>query len=137
MRNIGNFIPKSAILCLLTASVLARANADTIKAGLIAPLTGGGAQWGMAAAGGAKILADEVNATGGLEVACVKHQVELIALDDKYSATDAVAAYNRLVNQDGVKFVILVTSPATMALKQNVEDNKVLALTTAYTATPA
>jgi branched-chain amino acid transport system substrate-binding protein len=108
------------------------ASADTIKIGIIAALTGGGAPWGLAAANGPKILADEINAKGGLDVGGKKYQVQIIAYDDQYKAADAIAAYNRLVNHDGVKYVILMSTAATMALKQNVQDDKVVALTSSY-----
>lgn len=110
------------------------AGAETLRIGVIAPLTGGGASWGMAAAEASKILAAEVNAKGGLEVGGQKYPVQIVAYDDQYKAVDAVAAYNRLIKQDGVKFVMIHTSLATVALKRNVEDDKILTLTGAYTA---
>jgi branched-chain amino acid transport system substrate-binding protein len=108
--------------------------ADTIKVGVIAAMTGPGAAWGMAAAEGPKILASEINAKGGLEVGGKKYSVEIVAYDDQYKAADAVAAYSRLVKQEGVKYVVLMSSAATMALKQTVEDDQVVTLTASYTA---
>ncbi len=110
------------------------ASAQTVKIGVIAALTGGGAPLGIAAAQGAKIAAAEINARGGLEVGGRKHKVEVIAYDDQYKAADAVAAYNRLVRQDGAKYVIIMGSAAALALKQNVEDDKVIALTSSYSS---
>ena len=124
------------LLCgiFFLALSLTGACAETLKIGVIAPLTGGGAPWGLVAAGGPQILAAEVNAKGGLDVGGKKYQIEVIAYDDQYKAADAVAAYNRLVNQDGVKFMIILASPSTMALKQQIEDDKVVALTSAATS---
>ena len=118
----------------LFAGLLAGASAETLKIGVIAALTGPGAPWGMAAQHGPRILASEINAKGGLEVGGKKYQVEIVAYDDQYKTADAVAAYNRLVKQDGVKYVIIMSSAATMALKQNVEDDKVIGLTSAATS---
>lgn len=128
-------IPAKALASVIfvSASLLSAVHAQTLKIGVIAPLTGGGAPWGMAAAEAPKILAAEINAKGGLDVGGKKYRVEVIAYDDQYKAADSVAAYNRLVNQDGVRFMIVHTSPAAMALKQNVEDDKVIALTAAAT----
>ena len=125
-------IPR-ALALLATSMTLSVASAQTVKIGVIAALTGGGAPWGLAAAEGPRILAQEINDKGGLEVAGKKHKVEIVAYDDQYKAADAVAAYNRLVNQDKVKYVIIMGSAATMALKQQVEDDKVVALTASYT----
>jgi len=123
-------------VCLIGGAVapLAGANAETIKIGVIAALTGGGAPWGLAAAEGPRIVANEINAKGGLDVGGKKYTIEVIAYDDQYKTAEAIAAYNRLVNQDGVKYMIIMGSAATMALKQNVEDDKVIALTAAYTS---
>jgi branched-chain amino acid transport system substrate-binding protein len=107
--------------------------AQSIKIGVIAPLTGPAATWGQATVGGPKILAGEINAKGGLDVGGKKYKVEVIAYDDQYKAADAVAAYNRLVNQDGAKFVIVMTSASTLAIKQSAEDDKIIALTSSLT----
>ncbi|CAN5725318.1 ABC transporter substrate-binding protein [soil metagenome] len=122
-----------ALGLVLSAGLLTAVHAQTLKIGFIAPLTGVGAPWWMAAAEAPKILAAELNANGGLEVGGKKYRIEVVAYDDQYKAADSVAAYNRLVNQDGVKYMIVHTSPAAMALKQNVEDDKVVALTAAAT----
>lgn len=120
----------TATAALLMASAV---SAETLKIGVIAPLTGGGAAWGVAAKVGTELAAKDVNDAGGIDVGGVKYQVEVVSYDDKYMAGEAVAAYNRLVNFDEVKYVVLVTSAATMALKQDVEDDDVLALTASYT----
>lgn len=119
-----------AALAFSAASV----TANTLKLGVIAPLTGPGAPWGVAAAEGPRILANEINEKGGLDVGGRKYKVEVIAYDDQYRTAEAVAAYNRLVNQDGVKYLIILSSAGTMALKQNVKDDGVIALSSAYTA---
>jgi len=118
----------------LFAGMVAGAGAQTIKVGVIAALTGGAAQWGMAAAEGVKLAAAEVNAKGGLDVAGKKQKVEVVAYDDQYKAADAVAAYNRLTKQDGAKYVVILSSSGTMALKQAVEDDKVIGLSSSYSS---
>jgi len=112
--------------------LIAVTSAQTLKIGVIAPLTGGGAPWGMAAAEGTKIAAAEINAKGGLEVGGKKYRIEVVPYDDQYKAADALAGYTRLVKQDGVKYMVTLTALAGMALKQNLEDDKVVALTAAF-----
>ena len=129
-----SFTPISVALGLaLSACVLPGVNAQTLKIGVIASLTGPAAPFGLATAGGPRIAAAEINAKGGLEVSGKKYQVEIIAYDDQYKAADAVAAYSRLVKQDGVKFVIVMSSASTVAVKQNAEDDKIIALTSSVT----
>lgn len=124
----------AAVGLSLFAGLVTGAASQTLKIGVIAALTGGGAPWGTAAAQGPKIVASEVNANGGLDVGGKKYKIEVVAYDDQYKAADAVAAYNRLVRQDGVKYVIVMASAGTMAVKQSVENDKVIALTSSYTA---
>jgi branched-chain amino acid transport system substrate-binding protein len=108
------------------------ASAETLKIGVIAPLTGPAATWGMATAGGPKVLASKINSEGGLDVGGKKYTIEVVAYDDQYKAADAVAAYNRL-QQDDIKYVIVMTSASTLAIKQNAENDKVIALTSSLT----
>lgn len=109
-------------------------SAESLKIGIIGPLTGPGAPWGIAMEQAGQIAAREANARGGLDVDGRKVPVEIIAYDDQYKAAEAVAAYARLVNQDDVKYVFLLTSASTMALKEAVEDDEVLALTASFTS---
>ncbi|MCF8482430.1 MAG: ABC transporter substrate-binding protein [Rhodospirillum sp.] len=131
MKSIWKCLAPAAALALVATATAA--GAETLTIGVIAPLTGGGAPWGMAAAVGTRLAAEEANAQGGLDVGGEKVDVKIIAYDDKYMASEAVSAYNRLVKQDGVNYIVLVTSAATMALRQNIEDDEVLALTASYT----
>jgi len=127
-------IPLALVMAVLSTCLsLAVASAQTLKIGVVATLTGGGAPWGLAAAEATRILAQEINDQGGLAVGAQTYQVEVIAYDDQYKAADAVTAYNRLINQDGVKFVVIMGSAATMALKTQVEDEQVVTLTASYT----
>jgi len=133
MLKLKNVAKAAALSAALTLGWTAAVQAQTLKIGLIGPMTGAGAAWGFAAKGSMQTLADEVNAKGGLEVGGKKHKVEVVAYDDQYKAAEAVAAYQRLTTRDGVKYIIIQTSAPTMALKQQVEDDKVIALTTSYT----
>jgi len=107
-------------------------SAQTLKIGLIGPMTGPGAAWGFAAQGSMQSLANEHNAKGGLDVGSKKFKVQIETCDDQYKASEALACYQRL-KRDDVKYVVIQTSAPTMALKQLVEDDKIIALTTSYT----
>jgi len=129
-----NVLGNAIIGLSLCAVPLAATAAEPLKIGVIAATTGGGAPWGLAAVQAVKIKANEVNAEGGLEVNGERHKVEIIAYDDKYRAADAVSAYNRLVRQDGVKYVYIMGSAGTLAVKNQVEDDQVIGLTTSFSA---
>ena len=129
--KINKFARCLAVGLGLLGGMLASAHAQTVKIGVVVPLTGPAAPWGSAAKVGIQILADDINAKGGLEAGGKKYKVEIIAYDDQYKASEAIAAYTRLTTRDGVKALILQGSPQSNALKQMVEDDKVLTFTTA------
>jgi branched-chain amino acid transport system substrate-binding protein len=132
--NFAKIASGFALSTALFGAAVAGAHAEDLKLGLIGPLTGPAAAWGAAAKVSMEILADKVNAKGGLDVGGKKYQVKIVAYDDMYKASEAVAAYNRLTNQDGVKIIVIQTSAPTMALKQSLEDDKIIGFTTSYTA---
>lgn len=94
---------------------------DTIKIGVLAPLTGEVAVYGNAAYNAAKLYIDQVNAAGGVD----GKQIQLVVYDEKGDATEAVNAYNKLVTSDNVVAILgSVTSTPTIAVAQaSVEDN--------------
>lgn len=88
-----------------------------VKIGGVGPLTGGAAIYGTAAANGAKIAADEINAANpdGL-------QIDLRYEDDAHDAEKSVNAYNTLKGWGMQVFLGSVTS--TPGVATSVEANK-------------
>jgi branched-chain amino acid transport system substrate-binding protein len=116
----------------LTAFAALGAHAEDLKIGIIAPMTGPAAPWGIAMATGGKILAEQYNAQGGLEVGGKKYHLVVVAHDDHYKAADAVSAYRRLVDEDGVKYVVIAAGISTMAVRQLMQDDKVIGMTSGF-----
>jgi branched-chain amino acid transport system substrate-binding protein len=105
---------------------------EILKIGLIMPLSGGGAPWGLAIRAGAEMYADDINSSGGIDVGGKKYTVKIVAEDDKYLAPDAVKAANKLIFEDNVKFIIgTVGSPGAIAIAPLCDENKVMRWTTA------
>jgi branched-chain amino acid transport system substrate-binding protein len=127
MKRLGTGLMFGCGLLALAASA-GYAQADTIKIGVVAPLTGGGAPWGTAAAEAMRLAAEDYNSKGGMTIGGKTYQIQVIAYDDQYKAADAVAAYDRLRDKDGVKILELQTSPAAVANKQAVEDDQIAAI---------
>ena len=132
--DIPKFATVLAVGFALYGSLSAEVSAETLKIGIIAPLTGAAAPWGMAMAEGAKILASTYNAQGGLDVGGNKYQIQVIAYDDEYKSPEAIAVYNRLVYQDNVKYIAIAAGSSTMALKQYLGDDKIVGMTAGYVA---
>lgn len=128
---------RSILALMIGGATLALAPAayaqDVLKIGVVGPMTGPGAQWGLAAAGGVQIAAKEVNDKGGLKVGGKTYRVEVVPYDEQYKAAVAISAMQRLVNQDGIKFVFgPVSSAGTLAVMDIVKESKTLAFTGAY-----
>jgi len=116
----------------LAAAGISVARAETLTFGYIGSLTGGAAQYGLAGQEALKILADDVNANGGVEVDGKRYQLKIVPYDDQQRPAQAVAAYQRLTSVDGVKYIFLQNSPSTLAIKANAEGDKVILMTAAF-----
>lgn len=125
---------KVALLSTACAVFPFAASAQTVKLGVLATLSGAGTAWGIAMQGAAELAAEDVNSKGGLEVAGKKYKVEVVAYDDHYKAADALTAFNRMVFDDSIKYVVgpLGSAPALAVLPVATE-NKVVTMTMAFT----
>lgn len=125
---------KVALLSSVFAVSSYAASAQTLKLGVLATISGAGTAWGIAMQGAAELAAEDVNAKGGLEVGGKKYRIEVVTYDDHYKAADALTAFNRLVFDDGIKFVVgpLGSAPALAVLPVATE-NKVITMTMAFT----
>lgn len=91
------------------------ASGETIKIGMIGPISGDNSMYGIAVRDGAMLAAEEINAAGGID----GQNIEIVALDSKADKTEAVNAYNKLVQQDGIVGLVGGTfSGETLAIKE-------------------
>ena len=81
--------------------------AEPIRVGLVAPMTGSIATFGISTRQGAQLVFDEVNRRGGL----LGRQVELLVEDDAGKPEEAANVFTKLVNRDRV--VAIIGSVAT------------------------
>lgn len=91
-----------------------------IKVGILGPQTGSVSNYGIACANGAKLYFDQLNADGGINGKQVEYTVE----DEKGDATEAVNAYNMLV-ENGVTGIVgdVTTGPTVAVAQASVADN--------------
>ena len=87
---------------------------EVIKIGGLAPLTGGLAIYGITASNASKLAFEEINANGGI----LGKKVEFIVYDEKGDSTEAVTAYNRLVDDGIVALIGDITSKPTLAVAE-------------------
>lgn len=126
-------LKKLLFIVLLVASPLVFAqNANPVKVGVLAPLTGFAAADGHSALTGIKLAAKAINESGGI----LGRPVKLVVYDDQADPKQAVNFARRLISQDNVAFAILASySGATLAAADVFNDNKVPAMA-AYAVAP-
>ncbi len=129
MKNTKKLISFIMVVTMILAlcSVSALADGEAFKLGATGPLTGGAAIYGNAAANGAQIAVDEINAEGGI-------QFELKYEDDAHDAEKAVNAYNALKDW-GMQISLgsVTSAPANATSAENFAD-RIFALTPSASA---
>lgn len=98
----------------------AASSGDTLKIGVLAPLTGGVAEYGVAVANGIRLYTEEYNAAGGVN----GKKIELVEYDEEGDSAKAVTGYNSLVDQ-GVTAIIgdVTTAPTVAVVVESQADN--------------
>ena len=126
LRSHGWITVLVAVMALGLAAPAAAAE-KTLDIGVLGPLSGGAASYGVELVRAAEIRTDEINKAGGLKVGGDVYKIKLITYDHKASAADAATAANKLVFQDKVKYIIGNAVGATCNAVQTVsEPQKVL-----------
>jgi branched-chain amino acid transport system substrate-binding protein len=108
------------------------AEKEVIKIGVITPLTGGPSLWGQGSLDMINMAVEEINNQGGIN----GRKLVVIPEDGKCQPEPAVTAAKKLIDVDGVKFILGGhCSPETSAIAPIVEENKVFMLAGVSTAT--
>ena len=126
----------SALSALLIGAGLfhlsAAAQDCEVKLGVAAPMTGGGAAWGIAVKGGTEFEAAWQNANGGLPVGNRKCKVTVSSVDTLQTAAGSAAAANTLASQ-GIRLVVgPVSSPENTGFKPVGKRNSQLNFTATF-----
>ncbi len=75
---------------------------EPFRIGVMESATGPGETYGTVAIQAKELAVEEINAAGGIN----GRMIELIVEDSKCSAQDAITAYNKLTDVDGVKIIL-------------------------------
>jgi branched-chain amino acid transport system substrate-binding protein len=119
----------------LAASFSSLASAqEAVTIGYTGPLSGGAALYGRNTLVGLEMAAKEINDAGGFEVGGKKVKFNIVALDDKYSPSEAAVNAKRLKAQNNALMIFTPHSGGAFALQAfNEQDNFILG---AYTSVP-
>lgn len=114
--------------CCMSFVKLAQAE---INIGLIAPLTGPAATYGIQIQNGVKFAVEDINKKGGV----LGQKIQVIFLDDAAEPKQTVSAVNELASQN-VHFLIgPATGNSALSVLQLLEENGILSITPSSTAT--
>ena len=128
-----SFKVSAMVMCLALVCFCQTAlAADTIKIGMLTPLTGFAAADGFSAHESVKLAVEKVNASGGLQ----GKKVELVCYDDAADPKQSVPLANKLIGQDKVvAFVAGSYSLPTRAVSAIFNDEEI-PLVSAYALHP-
>ncbi len=119
-----------AVVMLMSFVAVAAAASDTIKIGVLAPLTGGVAEYGNAVNNGVTMFFEELNANGGIN----GKQVELVVYDEEGDPVKAVTGYNYLLDEEVVAIIGDVTTAPTIAVVTESQEEGTPMITASATA---
>ncbi len=102
MRTRSVLLGVMLVISLLSFTACGKSGGDTIKIAILAPLSGDVATFGQSTRDGAMMAIDEWNAKGGV----LGQQIQVVVEDSQCNAEAAVSAANKVIDQDGVKFII-------------------------------
>lgn len=114
-------ISLSLVACNKTASTDATntqentASVKTLKIGMCDALTGGASPYGVPQQRAAQMACDQLNASGGLNIKGEQYNVELVSYDNESNPDVALSNVKKLLDQNGVKFIIGFGSGAAAA----------------------
>lgn len=96
----------AAAAIVLGVSAPVSAQQKTLKIGVLGVMSGPAASWGLVNRYCAEAAAQMINEAGGFDIGGDKYKIEIISIDDRNDPKVSVAGAERLVYQEGVKYII-------------------------------
>ena len=103
-------IPILAVAALACSGDGDGQQAGPFRIGVMESLTGVGETYGTVASQAKQMAADEINAAGGIN----GRTLELVVEDSQCTAKDAITAYNKLTDVEGVKIILGTSCSSAM-----------------------
>lgn len=110
-----------ALVTILVTTVGCGTKRSTLKIGVLVPMTGSSANYGELMSKGARLAADEINASGGIDG---KH-LELVIEDSKGQPQEGQSAFNKMVTADKVPVVLIAFSGVIEACLPSASSSRV------------
>src|SRR3989344_8574871 len=116
------------ILVILLISCKDVVKQETVKIGIIAPLSDWGAYWGIPFINGAEIAKEDVNNN--------QVKLEIIPEDSKGNGKDAITAVQKLINVDEITAAIVEFAPPTLAVSPLLKEAEIPFIYDAFVKSP-
>jgi branched-chain amino acid transport system substrate-binding protein len=114
---------------LASFPMVSLAGQKTIKLGMNIPMTGDYAPWGLPGLYGCQIIANQINANGGVKIGGDNYNIEMVAYDHGYDTEKAVQGYKKLVLEDEVKMVMMLGGSTVASVLPWAQRKKMLTTT--------
>lgn len=82
------------------------AQEKVLKIGVLGVMRGPAASWGLVNKNSAETTAQMYNEKGGVDIGGEKYKIEIVAIDDQLDPKLAVAGAERLIRQEGIRYII-------------------------------
>ena len=126
----GGSSSTAASTAAASGSTAAAASGDTIKVGVMGPLSGNVSVYGQAVVNGAALYLKQVNANGGIN----GKQIEILTEDEQGDATQAVNCFTKMVDEGMTALIGDVTTTPTLAVVAESADYNMPMVTASATA---
>jgi branched-chain amino acid transport system substrate-binding protein len=123
MRKAWKYVAFLLVAMALVASAGCAGKSQAVKIGLLFPMTGPVPTYGQSSKEGAELALNEWNEKGGL----LGSEIQWVLADGGCDGATATDAANKLIDQDGVKFIVgEVCSSASIPVSEIANPKKVL-----------
>src|SRR5690606_23237311 len=93
--------------------------------GLNIPMTGDYAPWGLPGLYGCEIVANNINAAGGVKIGGDNYNIEIVGYDHGYDTEKAITGYNTL-RHDDAKMIMMLGGSTVGSIIGRAQRNKML-----------
>ncbi len=107
---LGKRMAATGLLVLLMLAVAACGEQGPLRVGVMQSVTGPGESYGTVIVQAMEMAVDQINEAGGVD----GRMLEIIVEDTKCGAQDAITAYNKLTDVNGVKIILGTTCSGAM-----------------------
>lgn len=114
------------VLTLVASCGKEKGEVLTLKIGLVAPLSGPAAGWGVAYETGTKFAVADFNAAGGIKVGKDTYMMEVVTCDDKMTPSVAADCATEMAYLHKVKYVVGPIAAVVEAMHPIFDENKVI-----------